>query len=145
MFETSSSSIFPQTEPQTSSSSIFPQFDHTSLANTQAGWQEWVPVMQSSLHSVVLGHTQAGAIIDYIEADLLSAWIYKAKPTYFYFPGYFILLHNLAERRLSKRNKQKSARGKPKSARNMPLTKEGASKSNMETRLLFFFPERWLL
>jgi len=105
MFETSSSSIFPQTEPQTSSSSIFPQFDHTSLANTHASWQDWVPVMQSSLHSVELGHIQAGAIIDYIEADLLSAWIYEAKPTYFYFPGYFILLHNLAERRFSKRNK----------------------------------------
>jgi len=43
------------------SSGTFPQFDHTSLAEAHANWKEWKPVMQSAMHSVVLGHILAGA------------------------------------------------------------------------------------
>jgi len=64
------------------SSGTFSQLDHTLLVEAHANWKDWKPVMQSAMHSVVLGHIQAGAIMDFT-ADLLSAWIYKAKPTHF--------------------------------------------------------------
>ena len=84
----------------------FSQFDHTLLAEAHANWKDWKPVM----HSVVLGHIQAGAIMDFT-ADLLSAWIYKANSTHFYLPGHPILLHSLSSRGLLKRQRQMSSRG----------------------------------
>ena len=81
------------------SSGSFPQFDHTSLTDAHANWKEWKPLMQSAMHSVVLGHILAGANMDFTAADLLSAWIYQPKPAYFYLLGYpvcvccFVLLN----------------------------------------------------
>ena len=50
-----------------------------------ANWKEWKPLMQSAMHSVVLGHILAGANMDFTGADLLSAWIYQPKPALFCF------------------------------------------------------------
>jgi len=72
-------------------SGSFPQFDHTSMVDAHAHWKEWKPLMQSFLHSVVLGHILAGANMDFTAADLLSAWIYKANPALFYLPGFFCI------------------------------------------------------
>jgi len=42
------------------SSGSFPQFDHTLLADARANWKEWKRLMQSAMHSVVLGHIFSG-------------------------------------------------------------------------------------
>jgi len=41
------------------SSGSFPQFDHTSMADAHADWKELKSLMQSAMHSVVLGHILA--------------------------------------------------------------------------------------
>jgi hypothetical protein len=87
------------------------QFDHTSLTDAHANWKEWKPLMQSAMHSVVLGHILAGANMDFTAADLLSAWIYQPNPANFNLSGYPVLLHSLAARGHEKRQKQNSARG----------------------------------
>ena len=60
----------------------------SSLADAHADWNEWKSLMQSAMHSVVLGHILADANMDFTAADLLSAWIYQPKPRHFYLPGY---------------------------------------------------------